>query len=164
MQSWGGSILREDSDGSYHMWTAAFVGGCNLGGWQQNSQVVHAVSDTATGPFAFKDVALPVWHHGPQAVRAPDGTWMIFARGKLNSSSVMCDRKTHRPICPGGHCTGNSGGQSVWLHASPSPNGPWRRIAPICGGCDNAAPIFLPSGSLVVVYDDCTALHGRHFC
>ena len=43
------------------------------------------------------------------------------------------------------------------MHAAPSPDGPWRRIAPICGNCDNAAPVFLPNGSLVVVYDDCAS-------
>ena len=84
---------------------------------------------------------------------------MLFARGKLNPSSVVpCDPKTHRPICPGNRsvsCPGNPGGQSIWMHAAPTPSGPWRRIAPICGSCDNAAPIFLPNGSLVVVYSDC---------
>ena len=37
-QAWGGSILKAD-DGGYHIWSAAFVGGCNLAGWTQNSQV-----------------------------------------------------------------------------------------------------------------------------
>lgn len=157
MQSWGGSILKDEDTGLYHMWTAAFTQGCSLSGWQQNSEVVHSVSQHRTGPFIMRDVALPIWHHGPQAIRAPDGMWMLFARGKENpSSEVPCDKKTHRPECgkePAKTCPGNP--STVWLHASKLPNGPWRRIAPICSGCDNAAPIFLANGSLVVVHSDC---------
>ena len=50
--SWGGSVLRAD-DGLLHMWAAELIDGVGIKSWISNSQVVHAVADTPSRPFAF---------------------------------------------------------------------------------------------------------------
>jgi hypothetical protein len=76
LSSWGGNVLHAGDEGdiyAYHLFAAGFTNGCGLSGWESNSFVLHAVSQSPVGPFEFHDVALPVWHHNPQAIRAPDG-------------------------------------------------------------------------------------------
>lgn len=40
-----------------------------------------ATSDTPTGPFARQGIAIVPWSHNPEAVLAPDGTWVIYTLG-----------------------------------------------------------------------------------
>jgi hypothetical protein len=40
--SWGGSIVEDG--GRYHMMVSRFKGHCGLNAWQQNSEIIHAVS------------------------------------------------------------------------------------------------------------------------
>jgi hypothetical protein len=76
--SWGGSVNKDPADGKYVMFAAEH---CSLGQWTTNSQVVMAKSDTPTGPFVRHGVAIPPWSHNPEAVLAPDGTWVIYTLG-----------------------------------------------------------------------------------
>ncbi len=56
---WDPSIVRGD-DGLYHMFASRVPKGIPFHpGWATSSEVVHAVSPTAEGPYAFVDVALP---------------------------------------------------------------------------------------------------------
>ena len=64
LSSWGGNVAKA-ADGSFHLFAAAMTGGCNLGNWKTNSEVIHAVSDSALGPFRMASVVLPRWHHNP---------------------------------------------------------------------------------------------------
>ena len=67
---------------------AMILGG--LAGWESNSEVIHAVSNAGpAGPFAYHDTALVPWHHNPQAVQAPDGTWLISGLQNLGAESVL---------------------------------------------------------------------------
>jgi hypothetical protein len=98
--TWGGSVLRAD-DGEYHLYAAAFGLGCNLGSWHSNSFVVHGVSDVAAGPYSWHDVALPMEHHNPHALRAPDGTYLIYSHGQGNCNSDMDNSTWAVPDCGG---------------------------------------------------------------
>ena len=77
--SWGGSVLHQD--GKYWMFAAEMANQCTLGQWTTNSQVVNAVSSSPLGPFVRQGIAIPPWSHNPQAVRAPDGTYVIYTLG-----------------------------------------------------------------------------------
>ena len=55
----------------FHLFAAGFVNNCGIGGWETNSQVIHAVGDSPGGPFSFSDVALSPWHHNPDIKRCP---------------------------------------------------------------------------------------------
>ena len=108
----------------------------------------------------MSDVALPPWHHGVGAARAPDGTFLLFTMGTTNASWVVpCSggipawpshQNCTAPECKGYHVRG---------HSSRSPYGPW---APIVNPADNStvlwtavnpdpSPFVLPNGTVVVV-------------
>ena len=78
--SWGGLPLRAD-DGSWHLFYSQFERGCGLYDWGTNSRVVHAVAKTAEGPFVDVDVVEPAFSHNAQAMRAADGTWVVWYIG-----------------------------------------------------------------------------------
>ena len=68
--SWGGGIVK--LEGRYHMYAASFVDGCGLTTWKTNSEIVHAVSDAPTGPYAVSDVVLKAFAHNPTVVQVDD--------------------------------------------------------------------------------------------
>lgn len=76
--TWGGNIIAEGplTNGStvFHMWIAEMAprnnatgqGSCGLTTWGSNSQIVHVTSvDSPLGPYARREVAVPVWSHNP---------------------------------------------------------------------------------------------------
>ena len=71
---------------------------CNLGAWTSNSEVIHAVADAPEGPFSLNDVALRPWHHNPQVLRHPDGTWLLFTIGTAGvpkEQGTNCSNQSH---------------------------------------------------------------------
>ena len=44
--------------GQYHGFFAEWWGDCGVNSWTASSHVVHATSDTAAGPFTYRDVSL----------------------------------------------------------------------------------------------------------
>ena len=44
--------------GEYHGFFAEWWGDCGVNSWTTSSHVVHATSDTAAGPFTYRDVSL----------------------------------------------------------------------------------------------------------
>lgn len=78
--SWGGLPIKAD-DGTWHLFYSQFARGCGLSAWSTNSRIVHAVALTADGPFIDKDVVEPAFSHNAQAMRAIDGTWVVFYIG-----------------------------------------------------------------------------------
>lgn len=73
--SWGGSILHEN--GTWHMFAAEMTNDCGIDYWEPNSRVVHATAPAADGPYTFESTVLAPFAHEPNAVRAPDGSWVI---------------------------------------------------------------------------------------
>jgi hypothetical protein len=50
-----------------------------LGGWEQNSLVIHAVADRPEGPFAMKSVALPTQNTNPHLLYDPaTQTYLLY--------------------------------------------------------------------------------------
>eukprot|EP01043_Picozoa_sp_COSAG02_P031500 COSAG02_NODE_2059_length_9974_cov_6.226532_9_plen_149_part_00 len=49
-----------------------------IGAWEPNSRVVHATAKTFEGPYAKQDVVVAPFAHEPNAVRSPDGDWVIY--------------------------------------------------------------------------------------
>lgn len=152
LASWGGTVVHSPSDTKhhYHLFAAAFSNGCGLDGWESNSFVMHAVADTPEGPFEYHDTALPVWHHNPHALLAPDGTWLIYSIGKTNASWAVSCNGHHEPVSHNERQI-----DQVEIHYASSPYGPWQlQQQPDGDGllyAANPSPLFLPNGSVVVV-------------
>ena len=96
LSSWGGNAAKSAGDGKWHLFAAAMTGGCNLGDWKTNSEVVHAVGDSPVGPFRFRDVVLPRWHHNPQLMVHPDGTWLLLTMSTVGAATEKSCR--HMPL------------------------------------------------------------------
>ena len=80
MPTWGGDVIFED--GLYHAFLTAkgyitppFD---ESDGYGCNTAIVRLVGSSPAGPFKFAEVVLPVFHHEAHAIRAPDGTVIIY--------------------------------------------------------------------------------------
>ena len=138
LSSWGGSVVRDPADDTYHMFAAAFTRNCSVSSpgdaWARNSFVMHAVCPNATGPFVWAGTALGRWHHNPQVMLHSDGTWLLYTIGTTTPPPPEkdCRRSTNTgtgtTTQQGVASTGFGGpatGEFVQLHHSLSPHGPW---------------------------------------
>ena len=69
--------------------------------------MVAAVSDTPLGPFVRQGVSIPPWSHNPEAIRTPDGQYVIYTLGpgfglkkEQNCSKVATMSEDLNPACP----------------------------------------------------------------
>lgn len=177
--SWGGLPLRAD-DGSWHLFYSQFVRGCGLQEWSTNSRVVHATAPTPAGPFVDVDVVEPAFSHNAQAMRATDGTWVVWYIGCGQGEAVKdCGGspadalplapRTSPPRPPGWNpsrwCAPMGrealGEGYVTYSSAPTPSGPWTPLArPAVEGSNssarwdalitNPAPWALPDGRVVL--------------
>ena len=44
--SWGGSILQDDDNGTWHMFVEEIVEGCGLNTYARNMRIAHAISES----------------------------------------------------------------------------------------------------------------------
>jgi hypothetical protein len=167
----GGNAVKDPKTGVYHAFFAAMrnepgsKGVCNLGAWTSNSEVIHVTSSSPTGPFKMQDVALPPWHHNPQAILHPDGHWLLYTIGTVGvppqKSCGVGAALADRP-----RLGGPKTGEYVQCHYSQSPSGPWTFLnitkdasnPGIFGGGStsnsdhgtNPTPVVLANGTVVI--------------
>lgn len=97
------AAVVEGDDGLYHLFAAGFVNSCGIGGWETNSQVVHAVASSPGGPFRFSDVSLPTWHHNPDIKRCPvSGEYVLYTISCFGAAKF--DGRNGCTNCHKGHC------------------------------------------------------------
>ena len=172
MSSWGGSALRDERTGTYHMFASQMVNHCGIACWTENSHVVRATSATADG--TYERVAesggevFPVFSHEPNAVRDPStGEWALFFTMKSPSGRRVCNCSDGSSL-PG---CGSGGGEGPTVVSwAPAPEGPWSPPLKLLdmGGREpdtNLAPVILPNGSLVGIWrtwgdSSCPHVHG----
>lgn len=151
--SWGMSVV--DVGGTYHGFVAEMANECGLSAWTKGSQVVHVSAASPLGPFtrspAPDSVVVNPWSHNPEAIKAPDGTFVIFTLGDgwaQNGAPLNCthaaekaqpppQERTAPPLRGLGNCTrlaepANCNPNPCWscnitLHYSATPDaaGPW---------------------------------------
>ena len=80
MPTWGGDIIYEN--GTYHAFVTAkpfttppFDESDN---YECNTAIVRLEGETPAGPFKYVEIVLPAFHHEAHAIRAPDGTVVIY--------------------------------------------------------------------------------------
>ena len=138
--NWCGTILVDPSDaGLYHAYNADF-GGCRdgLAIWLTGSRVIHSTSRSPVGPFApvwaagGAEVAVSAEAHNPQAIRAPDGTFLLL--DSYGGPDAGCQLEANYSSCKGlgSMCAPKmprQGGLGWWVfHASASARGPWAPV------------------------------------
>ena len=92
--AWGGSIIRVTNSSSsesgtsgaaaYHLFATEEVFGCGMASWKSNSQVIHAVSSSPSGPFVRESVAVPhatnpcvIWDKSVKRFRTYSGEYYV---------------------------------------------------------------------------------------
>jgi hypothetical protein len=83
--NWGGSIIK-DKKGQYHLFYSRWKREYTFNGWLTFSEIAHAVSDNATGPWKYKETVLKgrgngywdaVTAHNPK-IKYFDGKYYLY--------------------------------------------------------------------------------------
>ena len=122
----------------YHLYVTEETDGKGLASWETNSQIVHAVADTPTGPYRRLDLVAAPSHSNPQILRAPPPP----ASNGNNSSNATSMTLLLFHI---------AGGGSFRLMTASSYNGPWIPQHFPVGTCNNPTAAFARNGSLYLV-------------
>eukprot|EP00052_Salpingoeca_macrocollata_P019619 m.163067 g.163067 ORF g.163067 m.163067 type:complete len:380 (+) comp21023_c0_seq3:3-1142(+) len=159
--TWGATATFDPESQLYHLFTAEMVNHCGLLAWETNSQIIHATSPHATGPFERRDVSIGVFSHNPYALRTPAGTWLLFhigtgeeqrppcsASGCSNGTTHKCETSAHAKLL--------QNTTAPLLHTAPRPEGPWTPVPLKTSDnsnltCNNPGPLLLKNGSMVLV-------------
>lgn len=159
---WCGSVIKGD-DGQYHMFASRWPKTLPFHpGWMVASEIVHAVSKTPEGPYAFQDVALPArgsgfWDgrstHNPRIVKYKD-TYVLYYMGSTHPfDDVMKNPDTVTLTSP--YATVGRSNKRIGIATSKSPNGPWqRRDHPILDVKPNSFYSFLTSNPSPLIKED----------
>ena len=158
--SWCGTILAGPGSGTWTM-LASDMSNCTLDVWLSGSQVIVAESASPLGPFLpTGERAIRAEAHNPQALRAPDGTYVLF--DSYGGPDAGCSSTANLSTCTGGRACPpkmpKAGGVAPWLfHVATSPAGPWTPVHttvdfPCFSENLTPSPAFLPDGSLLLAF------------
>jgi hypothetical protein len=163
---WDSSIIKT-ADGVFHLFVSRWPSRLGFGwNWLFNSEIVHATSKTAAGPFAFKDVVLP--RRGRQyfdgmnthnaSIRYWNGHYYLYYMGT-----------TYGGKTPNGEAISGERSVETWnkkrigLSVSSSIDGPFiRKDTPLleprdcskwdCTITTNPSAAILPDGTTYLIY------------
>jgi hypothetical protein len=146
--SWGISVLPDDTPGTWHGFMTELEGNCSLSSYSSASRILHLVATSPNGPWLVSDVALHSFAHNPQVVRAVDGAWLLF---HIGNPVPECNTTCHggHPSYANATCSGASHGASVARAVSPF--GPWERESYILPDNEtNPSALVLKNGTIIV--------------
>ena len=131
--SWGGTVIRAPQAVGYHMFVAEMVNGCGMQTWATNSIIRHAVAAHPEGPYTAAEVVMPPFAHNPTAIRAPDGTYLIYHIGcgtlnKGNKPCTDCADGASGPTCKGTGEAVACNSTTTNILYSQSLDGPWEQV------------------------------------
>lgn len=134
---WCGSMTRSDKDKKYHLFYSRWNRNNGFHSWVTHSEIAHAVSNSADGPFEFKDVALP-----PRGAEYWDG--MV-----THNPNICHFGNKYYLYYMGNRGDGKVGSQLNWTHrnnqrigvaVADNPNGPWKRFdAPVISASNDSS-------------------------
>jgi hypothetical protein len=175
--NWCGTVLSDDNV-TFHSYNADF-GGCanGLNIWLTGSRVIHSTSTSPLGPFtptynSDDLVAISAEAHNPQAIRAPDGTYILM--DSYGGPDARCPLEANYSTCHGvgQNCPPKmpmNGGIGWWVfHIATSPAGPWKaQNVSVDFPCHSEnltpSPFFHPNGTLYIVFH-CDTDSGHAMC
>ncbi|SIQ36348.1 glycoside hydrolase family protein [Maribacter ulvicola] len=121
---WGGSVVK-GKDGLYHMYYSRWLKEYGFDAWVTHSEIAHATSENAAGPFKFKEVALPIrgaefWDglttHNPTIHRFNDKYYLYYmgttGDGKVSTNGLNFMHRNN---------------QRIGMAWADDPSGPWHR-------------------------------------
>jgi hypothetical protein len=163
---WGSSIVKGD-DGKYHMYVSRWPKTLKFHpGWMVASEIVHAVSDTAVGPYTFSDVALGKRHpqywdgctqHNPKVFKHGD-TYILFYMGSTHPFDDPLKHADEVTIGSKYSIVARSN-KRIGVATSKSPYGPWTRMdQPVLDTKPDTFYSFLTSNPTPVINEDGSVL------
>lgn len=158
---WGASPVK-GTDGNYHLYYSRWKKEYGFLAWVTHSEIAHAVSQSADGPYVFSDVALPLrgseyWDglttHNP-TVHYFEEKYYLYYMGTTGRKEYRKDKLNvvHR------------NNQRIGVAVADSPYGPWKRFdKPLVDVSDdslahdalmvsNPSVLQKPDGTYLMVY------------
>ena len=126
MPTWGGDAILEG--GTWHMFITAkdVAARSPYDSYACATQIVRLEGPTAAGPFRLAEVTFPSWHHEAHAIRAPDGTVLVYMIGFDGGQPPAPNSSVCAGTSGGCHLPGlNYSHQVIKLASAPSVHGPW---------------------------------------
>jgi len=147
--NWGGSMIK-DEDGTYHLFYSRWKRAYTFDGWLTFSEIAHAESNAATGPWEYKETVLKgsvkgnwdeITAHNPK-IKYFEGKYYLYyiatnlgGKNFTNDDLVALSTKSLKDVDRGTLRKNQRTGVAV----SNSINGPWKRME---------IPIIEPSGPI----------------
>lgn len=170
---WGSSVFYDEKDSKYHMYVSRWPTSLpSHPGWMVSADIIHATSDTPSGPYKYSDVALGTrgaqyWDgrsvFNPHVIRYKDKYYMFYAGTTHPFEEPTYDELTVQSKW----CILARTNKRIGLAVSDSPYGPWKRSdKPILDTkpntfyslmTSNPAPLLQEDGSVIMVFK------GRHY-
>jgi predicted GH43/DUF377 family glycosyl hydrolase len=143
---WCGTLVK-GQDNLYHLFYSRWLKKYGFNAWVTSSEVAHAVGNSPTGPFEFKDVALPArgkqyWDglctHNP-TVQFYNGKYYLYYMGNTGDGVIIAsqsntdDESTEKDIAKkemakNGLNWVHRNNQRIGVAVAENPNGPWKRF------------------------------------
>eukprot|EP01060_Flectonema_neradi_P011947 TRINITY_DN18891_c0_g1_i1.p1 TRINITY_DN18891_c0_g1~~TRINITY_DN18891_c0_g1_i1.p1 ORF type:complete len:480 (+),score=76.77 TRINITY_DN18891_c0_g1_i1:63-1442(+) len=120
--SWGGSVVTFNND--YYMIASEFANHCGVYSWVVNSKVSLSMTSDLSEPFKRVKYLDDVFSHEPNAIRTPEGKYVVWYSGYNRTSFPPCT------ACKDGATTGDCPGPQsplfyTYMRVADSPLGPW---------------------------------------
>ena len=144
VSTWGGSVVKSETDGLYHAHAAEMLAGCGISSLTHNSQSVHFTASDPLGPYTRQAVTQPRFSHNPSATVLPDGSWLLYHLGlgvprqnaaqgvepiytNCSGGSTIGTPTEWTSACDSHGCTGSFDGDQYTqvLRSTAGPAGPW---------------------------------------
>jgi hypothetical protein len=147
------------SGGLYHGFFTEYLNNCPMtyGTWSTQTQIRHATSPAADGPWTALDVAVPDAAGNPVLTQAPDGTWLLyFTSHRWNGPTRDCRGRPASAwgaphYCKNGSSANMQCAQGISLAHSKTLAGPWSIQMDVVKfwATNPGAPIFRATASAV---------------
>jgi len=153
--TWGGGVIFDGKN--YHIYVSRMTNACPLSYWGKNSRIDHAVSNSITGPYEFKDPAVNTWAHNAAPITLHDGSYAIVhigdGSGPPDGGHNCTPPDRHDNLEPWHYNVDlhvPTAGSTI--HVSKTLSGPWKPLSPnTLGGCNNPAPWVHTNGTIYIL-------------
>ena len=152
--SWGISVLPDDSRALYHGFMTELENGCSLSTYGESSRIVHLTAPSLAGPWQRQGVALAAFAHNPQVIRGGDGSWLLYHIGAEYPPWCNVHCPPHKPpVFANASCYAHPR-HDVSVARATSPYGPWQRLPYFLSdpgnNSTNPSALLLQNGTLLL--------------